>query len=99
MNANQLPREEILNRLNARPLLPAIGPFEIDGHPNTAMGSTPLVLTDTYRAYWIYNDGGTVVAATHGLKNAHGHKILIRGVGANIDDCRWAAERHSQAFA
>jgi hypothetical protein len=75
-----------------------INPNTKPGRPNTAMGSTELIILPTYRAYWIHNHGGTIVAATPGPQYAHGHRIEVRDVGDNIADCRWAASQHSRHY-
>jgi len=91
-------RKDLLVQLNAKALKPSQSPFTKVGRFDTAMASVQLVDQLGYRAYWVYNHGGTIIAATHGPKNAKGHKIMIRGVGNHIDDCKWAAQHHGEKY-
>jgi hypothetical protein len=91
-------REDMLEQLNAKGLNPSQSPFTSHGRFDAAMHSEPLVDHPLYRAYWIHNHGGTILAATHGPHNAQGHKVMVCGVGELSDDCRWLAQEHATHF-
>lgn len=91
-------REDMLEQLNAKSLKPSQSPFTSGGRFDEAMHSAPLVDHPLYRAYWIHNHGGTILAATHGPHNAKGHKGMVCGVGELTDACKWAAEKHATNF-